>query len=64
MGLFDALTNVTKAVVAVAVSPMALAVDIVTLPASADDFNKGPFDRTGKLLSTAGECISKAVEPD
>jgi hypothetical protein len=55
------LGKLLKAAVAVTLSPVALVVDIVTLPASAEDYRKGPFDRTGALLKAAGENITDAV---
>ena len=58
------LGNLAKAATAVALSPVALAVDIVTLPASADSQSRGPFDRTAGLLNAAGDAVSKAVKPD
>ena len=57
------LSNLTKAVVNVAVSPVALVVDIATLPASACDL-KGPFDRTANCFKRAGRCVEAAAEPD
>lgn len=60
--MFSMLSNIAKATVAVVVSPVALAVDIVTLPASSCDFNRGPFDRTEKMLDAAGKAISDAVK--
>jgi len=62
--MFSMLTNLTKAAVAVAVSPVALAVDIVTLPDSASSLDKGPFDRTAKVLGAAGDAVSKAIKPE
>jgi hypothetical protein len=52
-----------KAAVGVALSPVALAVDIVTLPASAENPRSGAFDRTAKMLSDAGKNVSDAVKP-
>lgn len=63
MSIFDALTNVAKAGIAVAASPVALVADIVTLPAAAYD-DKPPFGRTGKMLNAAGKCITEAVKPE
>lgn len=63
MSLFDALTNVAKAGIAVAVSPVALVADVVTLPASAEAGGE-PFGRTRGILSAAGECITAAVKPE
>lgn len=62
--MFGILGNLTKAVVAVALTPVALAVDIVTLPASAERGENHPFGRTGDLLNAAGKNISKAVDGD
>jgi len=56
--------NLLKAVVAVAASPVALVVDIVTLPESSCDINKGAFDRTSALLKAAGDNVMKAVDGD
>lgn len=61
--MFGMLTNLTKAALAVAVSPVALAVDIVTLPASAGS-NNGPFDRTTAVLGAAGDAVTKAIKPE
>jgi len=54
--------NLVKAGVAVVVSPVALVVDVVTLPATAFEVGRPAFWRTEKLLSVAGENIIKAVE--
>jgi hypothetical protein len=54
------LKKLLKAAVAVTVSPVALAVDILTLPESADS-GRHPFSRTGKLLGRAGKNVSGAV---
>lgn len=56
-------TNLLKATISTALTPVALVADIVTLPASADSVNRGPFDRTAKLLKNAGECVNQAVKP-
>lgn len=61
--MFELLKGLTKAAVGVAVAPIAIAVDIVTLPSCAVDYEKGPFDRTGKVMDSIGENISKALEP-
>lgn len=60
--MFDILTNVVKAGLAVVASPVALVADLATLPSSSFD-GKPPFGRTGKLLGTAGDCITAAVKP-
>ena len=56
------LGNLFKAAVSVAVTPIAVVIDIVTLPASAFD-NKDAFHRTGALLNNAGDCLKEAVKP-
>lgn len=60
--MFGVLTNLAKAAVAVAATPVALAADIVTLPASASSIHGGPFDRTASMLTAAGECVKEAVD--
>lgn len=62
MGLFNCLTNVVKAGVAVAAAPVAAAADLVTLPGSALD-NKPPFGRTAKMLNAVGKCMTEATKP-
>lgn len=57
------LGNLLKAAVAVTLSPVALVVDIVTLPASAEADN-GAFDRTAVLLKSAGENVRQAVKSE
>jgi hypothetical protein len=61
--MFGILEKLTKATIAVALSPVALAVDIVTLPLSAENGDDA-FGRTGKLLDSAGDNIKKAVSSD
>ncbi len=61
--MFGMLTNLTKAVVAVAVAPVDAVVDVITLPASASD-GTGPFDRTAKRLSQAADAMDAALKPD
>lgn len=62
--MFSMLTNLTKAAVAVAVAPVALIADVATLPASADDIDAGPFDKTAACLKAAGNAFNEAVKPD
>lgn len=61
--MFSMLTNLTKAAVATALTPVAVAVDIVKLPSTAYN-NEPAFGETEKMLKTAGECVEKAVEPE
>lgn len=63
LAVLDALTNLAKAAVAVAVTPAAVLVDVLTLPASSMDPHRGPFDRTAKMANAAGRCITEALRP-
>lgn len=58
------LTNLTKAAVSVVLAPVALVVDLVTLPASSMSPYRGVFDRTRDLLANAGDCVIAAITPD
>jgi hypothetical protein len=62
MSIFDVLTNVTKAAIAVTVSPVTLIADVLTLPASAEN-NTDPLRRTGAMLDAASDAMSEAVKP-
>jgi hypothetical protein len=59
--MFSMIGNLAKAAVAVALTPVALMVDVVTLPLSAMDLHAGPFDRTKVLLNSTGENVHKAI---
>jgi len=61
--MFSMLKNLTKAAVSVAVAPVALVVDIATLPSSAN-YNTDPFERTKKLLNGAGDSFNEAVKTE
>ena len=56
------LGNLFKAAVAVVAAPVALVVDIVTLPASAEHPTRGAFDRTAAMLDAAGENVKQFVK--
>jgi hypothetical protein len=57
------LVNLNNAVVAVAETPVTLAVDVLAVPFDAD--NKGKvFTRTSKMPNEAGENVTKAVDSD
>ena len=60
--MFSLISGLTKAAVSVALSPVALVVDIVTLPASSEHPTKGAFDNTAALLKNAGKQASEAVK--
>lgn len=55
------IINLIKAATLVAVSPLALAVDVVTLPGSAYD-GKHPFHRAKRVLNSAGEKVEAAIK--
>lgn len=57
MGLFGFVADLTSAAVKVVVSPIAVVVDVVTLPI-ADE----PFSNTGNVLGSAMEDLSDAVD--
>lgn len=61
--MFNVLTNLTKAAIAVAATPLAVTADVLTLPASSFDPHRGAFDRTAKLLDAAGDCFNEAIKP-
>jgi hypothetical protein len=56
------LLKLVKAAVAVTLSPVAVVVDVVTLPESADS-GRHPFSRTADLLHSAGKNVTDAVKP-
>lgn len=62
MSFLNVLTNLTKASVAIVVTPVAVVADVFSLPASAES-NKPTFGMTAKMLNAAGNCISEAVKP-
>lgn len=61
--MFKMLGNLTKAAVAVAVTPITLAVDVVAIPF--DSTNDKDFaHRTTKKLEQAGRAFDAAVEAE
>jgi hypothetical protein len=58
------LSNLTKAAIAAALTPVAVVADVLTLPASSLDPHRGPFERTEQLLTACGKCIAEAVKPE
>lgn len=62
--MFNTLTNFTKAALAVAVAPVAVVADVLTLPASSMDPHRGPFDRTANVLEQAGRALDAALAPE
>jgi hypothetical protein len=57
------LTNLAKAAVAAALTPVAVVADVLTLPASSLDPHRGPFDRTEHMVAACGKCITEAITP-
>jgi len=60
--MFGILSSLTKATIGVALTPVAILADVVTLPASAEDPYAGPFDKTAKLFDNIAENFNKALE--
>lgn len=54
------LKNLTRAALAVVVSPIDLVADVATLPASGYD-GKHPFHRTKKRLGQAADAVDEAL---
>lgn len=63
--MLNLLKGLTQAVVSVAVTPVALAVDIVTMPVKAIDAdpNAGLFDATAACLKSAERGVKEASKP-
>lgn len=59
--MFGMLEKLTKAAVAIAVTPVAVAVDVVMIPFDAENKSE-VFSRTGDLLKSAGDNVSDAVK--
>lgn len=59
--MFKLIGNLTKAAVAVTLAPVALAVDVVRLPVSAED-GSDPFKRTSYMLKQAGRNVKDAID--
>lgn len=57
--MFDMIKNITKATIAVAVTPVTLAADVVTSPF--DAINGRPLHRTFKKLIQAEKAIDAVV---
>lgn len=55
--------NLFKAAVATVATPVALVADVVTLPASALDHRKNPFERTESMIKAVSDNVVKAVDP-
>lgn len=61
--MFGFLTNAVKAAASVALTPVAVVVDVVTAPSTAiegEDF----FQCTEALLTNASECLGEALKPE
>lgn len=63
MSILRTFTNLTKAAVAVAVSPVAVVADVLTLPSTAID-GKPAFGKTTTMLRGAGDCMREAIKPE
>lgn len=61
--MFGMLSNLTKAVVSVAVTPITATVDILMIPVDAES-NNDAFHRTTGVIKNAGDCFNEAVKPE
>jgi hypothetical protein len=59
--MFDILSNLTKAAVGAALTPVAVLADIVTLPASAYNGTE-TWEATEKRLNQISESVDKALK--
>lgn len=61
--MLNLLSSLTKAAVAVAVTPVAVIADVAKLPSSAYT-NDEPFKHTSEMLQAASDNVKKAVDPN
>ena len=61
--MFDMLKNLTKATVAVAVTPVTLAADFMMMPVDASE-GEDFAHRTAKKLRQAGNALDAALKPE
>ena len=61
--MFGMLESLVKAAAAVVTVPVAIVVDVVTLPATATDFNKGPLEHTEKALGDFIKNVENITKP-
>ena len=62
--MLSLLTNLTKATVALAATPITVVADVLTLPASSYNPHRGPFDKTAALVSASAKAFKAAVKPN
>ena len=60
--MFGFLENLASAAVKVAVSPVAVAADIVSMPFTADGTHDHPMQKTADLLESSGRDYSRALK--
>lgn len=60
--MFKTLVNLTRAGVAVCLTPVAAVADVLTLPSSAYD-GRPPFGKSATLLKNAAACARAATAP-
>lgn len=58
--MFKSISSLTKAALSVAVSPITIVMDIVTLPSTAYD-NKHPFGNTKAVFNNAGKLVKETI---
>ncbi len=62
--MMNFFANITKAAVAVAVTPVSLALDLVTAPLLlVDPDGSGVFDRTAETIGQASDAMNEALKP-
>lgn len=63
--MFDMLKNLTKAAVAVVVTPVDVVVDLATaIPRASDKPHEDLFAGTQKRLTQAGQALDAALKPE
>ncbi|HET8687087.1 MAG TPA: hypothetical protein VFM18_10540 [Methanosarcina sp.] len=61
--MFGLLKDITKTVVSVAATPVALASDIVKLPVTSYE-DKSPFGETEKMIGNVKKNFNNVVDPN
>lgn len=62
--MFSIINDLAKAAVGVVLTPVAIVADIVTLPSSAEDPQRGAFDHTEAVIDSVAKNLKNAVSPE
>lgn len=54
--------NLFKALIATALTPAALVIDVVKLPITSEDPHRSAFEQTESMLESVGDNISEALK--